>query len=140
MYRFLVAHTLAAAQDGVLGMTGERTAGGVELSLLQLALHVLGGPELQATLRGIGTHLVLVLVGVAALALRDVFNVKGAEGVDGHTGALGLAELETNLVENGRQHLFYGGHANAAAPDDGGGELFEVLLGKHNFKALNVDD
>lgn len=125
----LVVHVLALADDGILGMAGEGAARGVEPPLLQLALHVLRRTELQALLRRVVAYLIHILVGVATLTLRDIDNGEGAERVDGHARLTGLTQLITYLVEHGGQHGLDRGLADAAAPDDGGGELLEVLLG-----------
>ena len=131
VHRFAIVLVLPFAQDGVLGVTGERLARGVELTGLKLALHSAGRPELQATVGGIGAQLVNTLVVVATLPLRNVYDVEDAERVDGNARPLALGELAADLVEHGREHGFYRGLTDAAALDDGSCELFEVLLRQH---------
>jgi len=128
----LVAHVLALADGAVVGVTDEGLARGVEVTALYLALHVLGGGELQALDGGEDVDFVGALVGVAALALGDVDDGEGAEALDGDAGVLLFAQEVAHLVEDGWDDGKAGGLADAAAADDAGGELGEECLGLHD--------
>lgn len=121
-----VVHLVAPTDGGVVGVLVESMARGVEAVGLDLPTHVTGGFELQHTTLLQVNHLALTLVGVQVFALGLDDDTEGTEGVDGDAGVLILGESVTELIEEGRQHLFDGGLADAAALGDVGCQLGKV--------------
>ena len=115
---FLVGLVLSGTAGVVLGVTGEGAARGVVGACLHFAAHVGCGGELQALAGGHGAYLVAASVCVVILTFGDVDDGKGAERLDGDEVAA-LGELMTDFVEDGGQHLLYGGAADSAALHDG---------------------
>ena len=130
-----VRHLCAVAQDGVFGVTTERLATGIEDTGLQFTTEAAGWGKLQLFLGRQGAQLVGSLVGVEVLTLGNVDEGKGAETVDGYT-ELAFGELEAHLVDEGRQHLLYGGLTDAGTLGHGRSYFLEILLWKHILKSL----
>ena len=134
----MIAQVVALADGGVVRMTGERAAAGVELPGINLAPQVACGGELDNLLRLDRLYLSLLAAVVQKLVLRTVDDGEGAQALNGYTVA-SFGELVAYLVEYMWQHRLDGGLADAAALDDGGGELLEVLLREHNFKVKSEE-
>jgi len=130
-----VRHLGAVAQDGVFGVTTERLATGIEDTGLQFTTEAAGWGKLQFLLGWKGAQLVGSLVGVEVLTLGNVDEGKGAEAVDGYT-ELAFGELEAYLVDEGRQHLLYGGLTDAGTLGYSRSYFLEILLWKHILKSL----
>ena len=125
-----ISHLGAVAQDGVFGVTTERLATGIEDTGLQFTTEAAGWGKLQLLLGRQGAQLVGSLVRIEMLTLGNVDEGKGAETVDGYT-ELAFGELEAYLVDEGRQHLLYGGLTDAGTLGYGRSYFLEILLWKH---------
>ena len=134
----LVLHVLALADDGIVGVSAERTAGRIIATLLQLALHVIGGTELQAAHRLQMNQALLTLVGAGVFPLGDIDHGEGAERVDGYAGVLSFDELVADLVEHSRQHRLDGGLADAGPLDDTCGKTGKKLFWTHETFDYNL--
>lgn len=113
-------------------MAHEAAARGIEGASIDFASEVARRCELQALAGRHGAELVASAVGVVVLAFGDVDDGEGAERLDGHAEAA-LGELVADLVEHGRQHLLYGGAADAAALDDCADEMGFVFVRTHTL-------
>jgi len=125
-----VGHLCAVAQDGVFGVATERLATGIEDTGLQFTTEAAGWGKLQLLLGRQGAQLVGTLIRIKVLTLGNVDEGKGAETVDGYT-ELAFGELEAHLVDEGRQHLLYGGLTDAGTLGYGRSYFLEILLWKH---------
>ena len=126
----LITHVLALTNGRIIVVTTEGAAGGVVLSLLHLALHILGRGELQHALCGKAYYLLHAFMVVEIFALWLVDHGEGAKALDGHT-AVAFGEDVAYLVEDMGKQGLDGGTGDAATLNDGGGETLKVFVGKH---------
>lgn len=114
----LVAQTVARAEVRIGRMMGETAARRVEPAGFYLTTHILGRSKLQPALGRQCAYLVLILVGVATRALRDINYGKSAERFYRYTLAT-LCELVAQFVEYGGKHLLDCRPADSASLNNG---------------------
>ena len=128
----VIPHALTLADGRIVHVTDEGLARRVETLGRDLTAKVGCWGELQLEFGRERADLVAAFVGVATLTLWDFYYGESAEALDGNTETA-FGELMADLVEDGREHGFHRGSADAAALDDRCGEMLKVFFRVHGF-------
>ena len=123
----LVAKMAVGTEHGVAWVVYEAASRGVECTFFHLSAHVGRRGEFKPSCWWHCLYLVATSVSVVILPFGNIDEGEGPKALNGYALAA-FGELKTHFVEYGWQYLLDGGAANAASPDDGGDEVFPIIV------------